>query len=48
VAATVTWRQAVMRAWPQTALILAPFGQTTPEAAPTPAELAQTAGKKTQ
>ena len=40
VAATVTWRDVVMRAWPQSALILAPFGQSTPAHAQTP-------GKKT-
>ena len=39
-AATVIWRDAVMRAWPQSALILAPFGQ------PMPAP-AQSAGKTT-
>src|ERR1700733_10405779 len=30
VAATVTWRQAVMRAWPPSALILAPFDHAAP------------------
>ena len=39
-AATVTWRGAIMQAWPQSALILAPFGQP----APAPA---QTAGRTT-
>ena len=40
VAATVTWREAVMRAWPPSALLLAPFGYT-------PAEPAQITGKTT-
>ncbi|HEY4172819.1 MAG TPA: zinc-ribbon domain-containing protein [Rhodopila sp.] len=39
-AATVIWRDAVIQAWPQSALILAPFGQPMP----TPA---QSAGKTT-
>jgi predicted Zn finger-like uncharacterized protein len=39
-AATVAWRGAIIQAWPQSALILAPFGQP----APAPA---QTAGKTT-
>jgi hypothetical protein len=30
-AATVIWRQAVMRAWPQSALILAPFNHSAPD-----------------
>lgn len=38
-ATTVIWREKVMRAWPQSALFLAPFGHTTPQPA-------QTAGKK--
>ena len=40
VAATVVWRQAAMRAWPPSALILAPFGQTA-------LQPVQTEGKKT-
>jgi hypothetical protein len=32
-AATLTWREAVIRAWPSSALILAPFGHTAPESA---------------
>jgi predicted Zn finger-like uncharacterized protein len=39
--ATVIWREKIMRAWPPSALFLAPFGH----AAPQPA---QTAGKKTE
>jgi hypothetical protein len=38
VAATLTWRDAIIRAWPQSAFVLAPFGQPTP---------AQTPGKTT-
>jgi predicted Zn finger-like uncharacterized protein len=41
VTATVVWRQAAMRAWPPSALILAPFGQTPPQTG-------QTAGNKTE
>jgi predicted Zn finger-like uncharacterized protein len=41
VTATVVWRQAAMRAWPPSALILAPFGQSQ-------AQPAQTAGIKTE
>lgn len=37
-AATVTWREAVMRAWPPSALILAPFGHTPPEPVQTTAK----------
>jgi predicted Zn finger-like uncharacterized protein len=40
-AATVAWREDVMRAWPPSALILAPFGHTAPEPA-------QTTAKKTE
>lgn len=40
-AATVIWREAVMRAWPPSTLILAPFGH--PAADP-----AQTTAKKTE
>jgi predicted Zn finger-like uncharacterized protein len=29
--ATVVWREAVMRAWPPSALVLAPFGHAPPE-----------------
>ncbi|HEX4368717.1 MAG TPA: zinc-ribbon domain-containing protein [Rhodopila sp.] len=39
-AATVTWRSTIIRVWPQSALILAPFGQAEPPPA-------QTAGKTT-
>ena len=40
VTATMVWRQAAMRAWPPSALILAPFGQTA-------LQPVQTEGKKT-
>jgi predicted Zn finger-like uncharacterized protein len=39
-AATVTWRDAIIRVWPQSALVLAPFGQPA-------SEPAQTTGKTT-
>jgi predicted Zn finger-like uncharacterized protein len=46
-AATVTWRAAVIRTWPASALILEPFGQAVPPLAQTSGN-AQTSGKKSE
>ena len=35
IAATVIWREAVVRAWPQSALVLAPFDRAVPQPAKT-------------